>query len=63
MARKAIDRINERLAKENRTLHPTKGFRKISAKKTAAAVLAAEIKAGIAPFSMRLMRRTLENAR
>lgn len=58
-SRKAIDRVNERLAKKNLTLHPTKGFRKISAKRTAAAILAAEIKVGVAPFSMKLMRRTL----
>lgn len=58
--RTALARINEQLAQAyDLTLHPTKGFRVFNAKSSAAAILTAEIKGGIAPFSMKLMRRSL----
>lgn len=55
---KVLDPYNDTLAEQY--LHPTKGYRKISAKKSKAALLTAEMKAGHLPWSMTLIQRELE---
>jgi hypothetical protein len=59
----SLDKINEKLVVANVTVHPTKGIRRYNPVRTAAAVLASEIRNGLAPFSMKLMRRELRLAR
>lgn len=46
-----LDRLNERLSGFGVTLHPTKGYRLISARRSLAAIAVAEIKSGRAPGS------------
>lgn len=43
-------------------LHPTKGWRMITPKRSAAAIITAEVKAGMEPFSLRRWRRRLKAA-
>lgn len=58
-----LNGVNERLAEEGFYLHPTKGYRRVTARRTAAAVLTNEIKKGVAPWSMTATRRDLKLAR
>lgn len=58
--RASLDAINEALAAEGVTLHPTKGYRGLSAKRSVAAMLTAEIKAGMQPFSMKRMQEAFK---
>lgn len=59
--RKTLEAANEALADKGCYLHPTKGFRPVSGKRSEVALLTAEIRAGFAPFSTRLMRRRLSS--
>ena len=59
--RTALAQRNENLAAEAmpRFLHATKGFRPLSAKQSKAEMLAAHIRAGMLPWSMKLIKREL----
>jgi len=57
--RNVLDARNELLAADGVVLHPTKGYRKISLKRTRAAMLVQSIKTGQLPFSMRMIRKAL----
>lgn len=57
--RNRLAAINEVHALNNRVLHPTKGFRPISAKRSVAQMTAAEIRHGMFPFSTKAIRARL----
>ena len=40
-------------------LHPTKGYRKVTIKRSHAAIITHEIKTGQVPFSMKLMQQAI----
>lgn len=54
---KVLDRYNDTLSEKY--LHPTKGYRHISLKRSRVTLLTAEIKRGAFPWSMTLIQREL----
>lgn len=62
--RAVLDKVNEAQAENRkRVIHPTKGFRKLSAKRSMAESIVAQIKTGQMPFSMKAIKRELSNVR
>ena len=55
-----LDEINERLGKQDRTLHPTKGFRHVSAKRARAENITASIWAGHMRADLRRIRHAMK---
>lgn len=59
-AGKTLDEINERMAGDGKYLHPTKGVRKISPKRVRAAIMTADVRAGLVPFNTDLFRQAIQ---
>lgn len=57
--RGALDHINEELAGYGKTLHPTKGFRRINAKSILASMITNALKAGRKSHEVHGMRNAL----
>jgi hypothetical protein len=55
-----LDLLNDRLALEDRQLHPTKGFRKINPKRTRAALITDNIKSGHIPYKLLGAKQSME---
>lgn len=58
-SRSTLDRMNETFAAHGRTLHPTKGFREISEKRSRAASLVLAMRSGLKGFPLTYLRETL----